>query len=113
MQNLIDRSYQGHDAGGGHHGGGGDNGGGVPEVDLNAEPPEVSPWSQRTHPDPSRVVSLYTSIPGHTDAFSDADNCRGNSQCAWPTWGVGQDQCIPCNITWFPGWSQQQAFELD
>ena len=45
MQALIDASYQGD--GGGHHGGGGDPGGGPPDIDLDAEPPEASPWSQR------------------------------------------------------------------
>jgi hypothetical protein len=76
---LIDRSYQGHDAG--HHGGGnngGNNGGGTPNVDLNAEPPEPSPYTAGSHPDSSRVMSLYTSVSGYMDAFSNVDNCRGN-----------------------------------
>ena len=45
MQALIDASYQGD--GGGHHGGGGDPGGGPPDIDLDADSPEASPWSQR------------------------------------------------------------------
>ncbi len=110
MQDLIDRSYQGHDAG--HHGGG-NNGGGTPNIDLTAEPLQPSPWTGGTHPDSSRVISLYSSVPGHVDAYSNDNDCRGNSACSWPTWGVGRTDCTPCNITWFPGWSQQQAFEFD
>ena len=111
MQALIDQSYQGHDAS--NHDGGNHNGGGTPTVDLTAEPSEPSPWSDAMHPDANRVISLYTSVPGHVDAYSNADACRGQSGCSWPTWGAGQNECTPCDITWFPGWSQQQGFEFD
>ncbi len=108
LQELIDRSYQGEDP----PPGGGD--GGTPAViDLEATPPSSSPWSTRAHPDPSRVLSLYSSIPDYQDSLSDADQCRGSSPCAWPTWGAGQDQCTPCDITWIPGWSQQLSFEFE
>ncbi|MBV72484.1 MAG: hypothetical protein CMH52_14260 [Myxococcales bacterium] len=115
MQDLIDRSYQGDDAGnhgGGNHNGG-DNGGDQPEVDLTAEPPTPSPWSQRAHPEPERVISLYTSIPGHADSFSNDGTCRGQSNCSWPTWGSQEGVCESCNITWFPGWSPQRSFVFD
>ena len=110
MQDLIDRSYQGD---GGHHGGGDNGDGNPPEIDLSAQPPEPSPFSQRAHPAPELVVGLYTSIVGYVDAYSHDPTCRGQSPCSWPGWGSVDGVCEACNITWFPGWSQQRAFAFD
>ena len=65
------------------------------------------------HPDPELVISMYTSVPGHADAFSNDPSCRGQSACSWPGWGAQEGVCEACNITWFPGWSPQRAFAFD
>ena len=106
----IDASYQGD--GGGHHGGEGDPGGGPPDIDLDGSPRSIAMESAGT-PAADRVVSLYTSMPTYTDAYSNDESCRGQSNCSWPTWGDQEGVCESCDITWFPGWSQQRAFDFD